>query len=118
MTLRFGPPQILLVKHLFYVKHLQNVPEYYVGQNLAKGSARSKTEGPDYAKHIKLWYDEVKDWPGANVGRFSNSGATGMVGHYTQLAWGSSKEVGCGYVLHQNGNSFEKVCRYPSNVSC
>ena len=33
---------------------------------------------------------QVKDFPPANVGSFSSDGATGVVGHYTQVVWAES----------------------------
>ena len=38
------------------------------------------------AMHIEAWYNEVKDFPAANVGAYTEEGgSTGMVGHYTQV---------------------------------
>jgi hypothetical protein len=44
----------------------------------------------------------VKDWPSEIVGSFSNDGATGTVGHYTQLVWGETNKVGCGFVMYMD----------------
>jgi len=52
--------------------------------------------------NIDLILSQVKDWPAANVGSFSSNGATGVVGHYTQLIWGSTKKVGCGFVQYMD----------------
>jgi hypothetical protein len=87
----------------------RNTPKYsWVGQNMAM-SMSSGPQTTNYKNHIAGWFDEVKDFPGANVSPYTGSnGATGTVGHYTALAWGSTKEVGCGIV------SFEKTGeKYP-----
>merc|ERR1712223_2221349 len=63
----------------------------YAGQNGAMGM-RSGTfsQRSDFSNWIQSWYDEVEDFPGGNVS------------HYTQVAWGASKQVGCGYVAIEN----------------
>ena len=45
---------------------------------------------------------QVKDFPSGNVGSFSSNGATGVVGHYTQLVWGATTKVGCGFVMNMD----------------
>ena len=58
----------------------------YVGQNMAMSmSSNVPNTARSYDSHIMGWYDEVKDFPPENVDSFSNSGATGVIGHYTQV---------------------------------
>ena len=47
---------------------------------------------------------QVANWPSGNVGSFSQDGATGVVGHYTQLVWGATAKVGCGYIAYIDTN--------------
>ena len=63
------------------------------------------------SKKIQDWYDEVKDWPAANVGAFSPAGATGVIGHYTQLVWAETKRVGCGVIYYNDTSPSAK--KYP-----
>ena len=56
---------------------------------------------------------QVKDWPAGNVKSFSENGATGTIGHYTQVVWAESYEVGCGYIEYPNGGFFKKVNTIP-----
>jgi hypothetical protein len=61
---------------------------------------------------------QVKDWPSANIGSYTSAGATGVVGHYTQLIWSESKKVGCGYVMYsdpEKPNSPYKQVKYIKN---
>ena len=58
----------------------------YVGQNMAMSmSSAAPNNDRSYDSHIMGWYDEVKDFPPENVGGYSESGATGTIGHYTQV---------------------------------
>ena len=38
-----------------------------------------------YGAMIEQWYNEVDDWPAANVASYSSDGTTGVTGHYTQV---------------------------------
>ena len=38
-----------------------------------------------YYDLMQGWYNEVKDFPGANTGALSNDGKTGVISHYTQV---------------------------------
>ena len=59
----------------------------YVGQNLAMSmGTRAPSSTRSYDSIIQSWYDEVKDFPPGNVGSYSKSGATGIIGHYTQVS--------------------------------
>jgi len=75
-----------------------------VGQNQAFGSSSGPISDPGFVNTTQGWYDEVSDWPAANVGGYSKKGVPKgkMIGHYTQIVWGATKEVGCGYVAFNN----------------
>ena len=45
---------------------------------------------------------QVKDFPSANVNPWSTTGATGVTGHYTQVIWGNTKKVGCGFITRRD----------------
>merc|ERR1719310_1941818 len=62
-----------------------------VGENLAWGSSPDMMTG---AQGVKQWYDEIKYTRGGRA-RNMNDG-TGVIGHYTQVVWKASVELGCG----------------------
>mmetsp|Transcript_14615 Transcript_14615/g.28773 ORF Transcript_14615/g.28773 Transcript_14615/m.28773 type:complete len:385 (-) Transcript_14615:423-1577(-) len=66
-----------------------------VGENLAKGAT-----GP---QAVKMWYDEIAGSPGGQ-GCITNFAMA--TGHYTQLVWKSTSQLGCGI----NGDLL--VCQY------
>lgn len=51
-----------------------------------------------------MWYDEVQYYD------FSKQGFTSKTGHFTQLVWKNSKQVGFG-ITEKNGIVYV-VCRY------
>merc|ERR1712020_452603 len=67
---------------------------------------------------VGMWYGEVKDMTKKARKSFSSNnaltGATGVIGHYTQVVWAESHEVGCGYMTSVKGTNFESVlvCNY------
>ncbi len=58
---------------------------------------------------MHLFKYQVADFPPANVGSFSSNGATGDIGHYTQVVWAESHEVGCGYINYLKNGWYTKV---------
>jgi uncharacterized protein YkwD len=70
------------------------------GENLAAG-----TSGILDANSVTaMWYDEVKDYS------FPNGGFSMQTGHFTQLVWRGTKQMGCGH-SSCNGNDIY-VCEY------
>ena len=81
------------------------------GQN--KADSWSSVNNFDWrlSTKIQAWYDEVKDFPAANVDNFSQNGATGLIGHYTQMVWGETKRIGCGVMYYRDARPF--AARFP-----
>merc|ERR1712035_33167 len=66
-----------------------------IGENLGYRSNGYKAEG---LRLVNKWYEEIKVYPNNPKGT--------MIGHYTQMIWKSSREVGCG------GKGPFLVCQY------
>jgi uncharacterized protein YkwD len=73
------------------------------GENLAWGTRLSAREA------VQLWYEEISEYNYASPG-------FGPAGHFTQVIWRGSRQLGCGKAICQ-GEVFW-VCRYspPGNV--
>jgi uncharacterized protein YkwD len=70
------------------------------GENLAAG-----TEGVlDPEATVAMWYDEIKLY------KFPDGGFSMKTGHFTQVIWRGTKQVGCGH-SQCNGNDIW-VCNY------
>ena len=84
---------------------------FYVGQNIATSWTYPRPNAlgatPEFAKQITNWFNEVRGYHFR-----STSHATG---HYSQLIWGDSHLVGCGYAYyHDKSRGYTKVyvCNY------
>ncbi|MDH4129164.1 MAG: pathogenesis-related family 1 protein [Spirochaetota bacterium] len=53
---------------------------------------------------VKMWYDEIKYY------NYATNSCSGVCGHYTQVVWRNSKQVGCG--MAKCGNAEVWVCNY------
>ncbi|KAM3602718.1 uncharacterized protein V6R79_009526 [Siganus canaliculatus] len=73
------------------------------GENLYMASWKNS-----WSNAIQAWYDEIKDW---RYGVGSING--GVVGHFTQVVWYRSNEVGCAMAHCPNSRyKYFYVCQY------
>lgn len=88
----------------------RNTAKYAVGQNIAM-SGGTGNKFPDVVSLIKLWENEVKDF---NYNQGITPGNFGKVGHYTQVVWANTKEIGCGSIKYiENGWHYQTlICNY------
>ncbi|HEY0253826.1 MAG TPA: CAP domain-containing protein [Kofleriaceae bacterium] len=70
------------------------------GENLAAGTAGAL----DPEATVKMWYDEI------SLYKFPDGGFSMQTGHFTQVVWKGTTEVGCGHSTC-NGNDIW-VCNY------
>ena len=63
---------------------------------------------------VQSWYDEISDFNWASPN--DRSSHTGVVGHFTQVVWTSSVELGIGYktYVQDGGSKIVVVGRYTS----
>lgn len=61
--------------------------------------------GVDPKQPVDSWYSEVKDY------NFSRPGFSSRTGHFTQVVWLGSTEVGCGKAESRSGGTYV-VCNY------
>lgn len=69
------------------------------GENLAAGYVGG-------AAPVDAWYDEISDYD------FSNPGFSEQTGHFTQVVWKSTSQVGCYYVTCDNAWRQYTICEY------
>ncbi len=71
-----------------------------IGENLAWGGER------DAASAVDAWYKEVKNYP------FNRPAFVSGTGHFTQMIWKDTKQIGCGVAKCYFGTVRFWVCRY------
>ncbi|XP_068225153.1 uncharacterized protein [Palaemon carinicauda] len=83
---------------------------FVVGQNIFI-SGSTVASKPNWEGALGAFYDEVIYMNPQEV--LSFEGARG-VGHYTQMVWGSTQYVGCGFIQYQDGSFTQNfhVCNY------
>jgi hypothetical protein len=81
-------------------------PGMKYGENLGAGSIGAL----DPSSTVEMWYDEIKKY------KFPNGGFSMQTGHFTQLVWRDTRQVGCGHVQCKGNDIY--VCEYdpPGNV--
>ncbi len=70
----------------------------YVGQNRAQEEQGFVAVPPHLKVLSDLWYDEVELFPGTDIKHYKFKEKWG---HYSQLVWATTKEVGCGFIQFQ-----------------
>lgn len=89
----------------------RHVARFPVGQNIAiTWTTRKKVSPePDFETQVTAWFNEVRSFT------FYSTGFTKSTGHYSQLVWGDTYLVGCGYTHYYDpsrGNTKLYVCNY------
>jgi len=89
-----------------WAKHLIATGEFAHSRNPETGENLYEIEGASAAPEtvVKAWADEVKNYS------YATNACNGMCGHYTQVVWGATKEVGC--AAAQKGRREVWVCEY------
>jgi uncharacterized protein YkwD len=75
-------------------------PRNQVGENLAWGYQRTAGNA------VEAWYKEVSDY------NYKSPGFASSTGHFTQVVWKNTKQIGCGVATCLWGSLRFWVCRY------
>ena len=81
-------------------KHFSHRPDSRYGENLFTISGASASP----AKVVAEWASEARDYD------YRSNQCRGVCGHYTQIVWRDTKEVGCG--IARGGGREVWVCNY------
>lgn len=91
------------------LQHASQSERKGTGENIAMFSGKFESAGDEATN---MWYAEVKDY------RFDKPGFQGNTGHFTQVVWKESKELGMGRAQTADGRLTFVVARYkpPGNL--
>ena len=87
----------------------------YVGENLHWNfSSRAFTVDPEHgSKAVDNWYEEIRDYQYSKRGVVcAKRNKKEAIGHFTQVMWDQSTDVGCAYATCGGGTSLVVVCNY------
>jgi uncharacterized protein YkwD len=90
--------------HLSQTGKFTHDPNFQEGENLAGGSGNI-----NFQQLIGLWAAEKNNFINRPYPNCSKTGKDSDVGHYTQIVWKRTREVGCALV---SGKRTCLVCRY------
>ncbi|XP_017075268.2 LOW QUALITY PROTEIN: Golgi-associated plant pathogenesis-related protein 1 [Drosophila eugracilis] len=87
-------------KHLLSINRLEHRQNSGYGENLYMASG-GNLEGKDA---VRSWYEEIKHY------NWNNPSFQPSTGHFTQVVWKSSSELGVGFA--RRDNTIYVVCNY------
>jgi glioma pathogenesis-related protein 2 len=76
------------------------------GENLYWGSSSAGLTNIKGNVAVQSWYDEIKDYD------FNNSTFSMATGHFTQVVWKASKQLGVGIAFANSGRAAYVVANY------
>jgi len=92
----------------------------YTGQNIY--TSWGWTSASKWAYAVDSWYSEVEYMTSDLVDSFVPDDASGVIGHYTQVVWADTYEVGCGAIHYSDKHGTttypqtkKYVCNYGPN---
>nr|P35786.1 RecName: Full=Venom allergen 5; AltName: Full=Allergen Ves s V; AltName: Full=Antigen 5; Short=Ag5; AltName: Full=Cysteine-rich venom protein; Short=CRVP; AltName: Allergen=Ves s 5 [Vespula squamosa] len=88
----------------------KDTTKYNVGQNIAVSSSTAAVY-ENVGNLVKAWENEVKDF---NPTISWEQNEFKKIGHYTQMVWAKTKEIGCGSIKYVDNNWYTHylVCNY------
>lgn len=102
-------------------KHSKDLKELNQGENLysfhsyttINNRKRPNLEPRDYCVDAsESWLEEKNDYTYAEIGSGKNKNK--VIGHYTQMIWDTTKEIGIAYSVSQSGKVYVVARYFPS----
>ena len=88
----------------------ENLAMYYEYEESDKIKTYIYSDTPLYDASI-AWYDEIKDYKYSKIKRYRIGP---KIGHYTQMVWKDTKEVGIASAISKNGKVYVVARYYPA----
>jgi len=100
----------LWADHLALTSTFEHSPEPPKGQEVGENLWMGTIHAYSFEEMVGGWIAERKDFINGVFPNVSRTGNWDDVGHYTQLIWAETREVGC--AVADNGEDEFLVCRY------
>ena len=88
----------------------ENLAMFYEYEESNKVKTHIYSETPLYDASV-AWYDEIKDYKYSKIKRYRIGP---KIGHYTQMVWKDTKEVGIASAISKNGKVYVVARYYPA----
>ena len=88
----------------------ENLAMFYEYEESNKVKTYIYSETPLYDASV-AWYDEIKDYKYSKIKRYRIGP---KIGHYTQMVWKDTKEVGIASAISKNGKVYVVARYYPA----
>ena len=92
----------------YTIKELVHSTNTYNNINIGENLYSCRGLNPSGAYVTKKWYDEIKDYD------YSTEVANDDIGHFTQVVWKATKEVGFGFTKNDEGKLFVVANYFPA----
>ncbi|CAN8030152.1 unnamed protein product [Ixodes persulcatus] len=92
---------------------LQHRPDNQYGENIFSAWSSDPSYTIDAQAPVDSWYSEIKDYD------YANPGFSSKTGHFTQVVWKSTTNVGCAISKAASRAAYFVVCNYdpPGNYA-
>lgn len=97
-------------QHLAQIGSLQHATGTGQGENLAYVSDSRGPSAISTEQLLQGWVNEKSNYHGGPITAADFESGKPMIGHYTQMVWKTTTEVGCGTAT--SGDKVFLVCRY------
>jgi uncharacterized protein YkwD len=98
-------------KYLASIRSLVHSKNKFKNQSIGENLSMWMSTGADHydgERATMQWYNEIKDYD------FSNGNFTSGTGHFTQVVWKNSQEVGFGFARSADGAFYAVANYYPA----
>ncbi|KAM7282198.1 putative secreted salivary gland peptide [Ixodes scapularis] len=85
---------------------LEHRPDNKYGENIYTASSSSPSFMVNAQTPVDFWYNEIKDYD------YANPGFSYKTGHFTQVVWKSTTNVGCAISKAASRSAYFVVCNY------
>jgi len=81
----------------------RKISKFSLGENLFQAMGGKSNAAIDWKRAVDVWFNEITNFNG-NL-KFGSNSSSGVVGHFTQIAWAKTYQIGCGLAQYYDAAS-------------